>query len=73
MTFVASGLPNGTNWTVTDAGQAHPSLNGTVSFALGNGTHTFRIGAVSGYVHSAVPTSARVLGGPVVVLVTFRT
>ncbi len=72
VTFTESGLPNGTAWSVTIAGVTHNSTTPSITFELGNGTHAFRIGAITGYVHFALPTSARVLGGPAAVVVTFR-
>ncbi len=72
VTFTETGLPNGTAWSVTIAGVTHNSTAPSITFELGNGTHPFRIGAITGYVHSALPTSARVLGGPATVTVTFR-
>jgi hypothetical protein len=72
VSFVESGLPSGTNWSVSVAGITHVSNNSTITFALGNGTHYYRIGAIIGYTHSGSPTAARVVGGPAVVTVTFR-
>lgn len=70
--FTETGLPSGTNWSVTVGGVTESSTSPTITFALGNGTHAYRIGAIVGYVRSASPTAARVLGGAAYVAVTFR-
>jgi YVTN family beta-propeller protein len=56
--FNESGLPSGTNWSVTLAGVQRSSTSGTVSFVETNNTYTFTVGAVAGY--SASPSSGKV-------------
>jgi hypothetical protein len=72
VTFFETGLPTGTDWSVTVAGVVQYSTNSTITFELGNGTHWYRIGAIVGFLHSSTPNPVRVVGGPAIVSVTFR-
>jgi len=72
VTFAETGLPAGTNWRVTVAGVVEHSTSSTIVFELGNGTHAYHIGSVTGYIHSSAPSRARVSGGPAAVSVTYR-
>jgi YVTN family beta-propeller protein len=56
--FTASGLPNGTAWSVNVGGGVRNSSTSIVGFNLTNGTYTFNVGPVAGY--SAVPGSGTV-------------
>jgi len=70
--FTETGLPNGTEWSITVQGIKHSSTTDTINFSEPNGTYSFRIGAETGYSHAGSPTSVKVTGGPVNVTVTFR-
>jgi len=58
--FTESGLPAGTNWSVTLGGSELSSATPTITFTEPNGTYAYNVWPVSGY--SAVPAS----GGAVV-------
>ena len=49
LTFVETGLPNGTNWSVKIAGKAVSSTSPNVTFVKPNGTYAYTIGGVPGY------------------------
>ena len=57
--FNATGLPNGSRWTVTVAGEteSNDTIRGAASdsFTLPNGTFAYRIIGVAGYEERAVP------------------
>jgi hypothetical protein len=72
VTFVESGLPSGTSWSVTLKGNTHTSSTSTIAFSEPNGTYGFKIGSETGYVHVAVPAGAKVKGAPVTITVTFK-
>jgi len=44
-----SGLPSGTNWTVTLGGAAQSSVGPTIVFDETNGSYEFRLGPISGF------------------------
>ncbi len=49
VTFTESGLPSGTTWTVTVAGNAENSSGSTITFQLQNGTYPYVISDVPGW------------------------
>lgn len=49
VTFTEQGLPSGTTWTVTLNRVEHGSTTPTISFAEPNGTYSFSVGTVAGY------------------------
>jgi hypothetical protein len=55
VTFTESGLPSGTNWSVTFKGFQKSSTATSIGFLAPNGSYTFTVGAVSGY--NATPAS----------------
>jgi hypothetical protein len=55
VTFTETGLPSGTNWSVTLNGVAKSSLTSTIVFTKANGSYAFTVVAVSGY--DATPAS----------------
>jgi thermopsin len=72
LTFTESGLPNGSNWSVTLGGVTGYSDGGmVVSFQEANNSYTYQIGARSGY--SATPSTGVITlsGAAKNVLVTF--
>jgi YVTN family beta-propeller protein len=57
-TFTETGLPSGTNWSVTLNGTIQSSATGAITFSEPNGTISFSVGTVSGY--SASPSSGSI-------------
>jgi YVTN family beta-propeller protein len=49
VSFTESGLPAGTNWTVTLNGISNTSAGSTIGFAEPNGTYNYTIGGVAGW------------------------
>ena len=72
VTFIASGLPNGTPWSVTFAGSENTSTGTTITYVSPNGSFPFTVGIPPGY--SADPASGRVIvnGGPTGQGIAFR-
>ena len=71
LTFTESGLPGGTTWSITSNERTLGSTTDTITFALGNGTYTYRLNTVPGYRASSANGSITVSGAPVKVRVTF--
>jgi hypothetical protein len=72
ITFVETGLPTGTWWSVHVGGWILSGTGSNMSFELRNGTYAFRIATIPGYSSSAAPNPVRVTGGSATVTVTFR-
>ena len=49
VTFHETGLPNGVNWSVSQATSTKYSVNNTISFLEPNGSYNFIMGKVNGY------------------------
>ncbi|HEY6238517.1 MAG TPA: hypothetical protein VIZ68_04965, partial [Thermoplasmata archaeon] len=49
LTFEESGLPMGTNWSVTLDGRVDGSTSGTIPVVVGEGIHTYSVGTVAGF------------------------
>jgi hypothetical protein len=78
VTFVAYGLPAGTNWTVTVNGSTQTTsvgaVNGTVTFPqVANGTSPYSIGPLAGWSQSSVryQGSLTVSAAPISVIITY--
>ena len=77
VSFQASGLPDGTVWTVELAGNLEANLSesgtGVVSFSQPNGTYSYVLTGTSGYHENSVPYSGSVTvqGGPAAIDVDF--
>ena len=56
--FSETGLPAGTNWSVTVGTTTYTSTGSTISFTETNGTYTYTVGSVTGY--TATPSSGSV-------------
>ncbi|MGP8159398.1 MAG: hypothetical protein ACLPWO_07340 [Thermoplasmata archaeon] len=52
VTFTETGLPLGTNWTVTLNDTSNASTTYNITFTEPNGTYPFSVGSVAGYVAS---------------------
>ncbi len=73
VTFTESGLPPGTEWSVSIHSQTHSSTSVSMTFQLPNGTYrNFVIHAVRGYTATASPRPLQVDSGPATVSVTFE-
>lgn len=62
LTFTETGLPAGTNWSITIGSSTVSSTTATISFSEPNGTYTFTVGSVSGYSPNATTGSATING-----------
>ena len=71
VTFAQSGLPSGTNWSVTLNGAPSRSTGPTIAFTEANGTYSFTIGSVAGYAASPRSGTVAVNGASVSLSVTF--
>jgi hypothetical protein len=69
--FGESGLPNGTDWSVTFGGLLLSSSNASLPFEVQNGTYSFLVGAVPGYLVSPRTGNVTVVGSDVDVNVSF--
>lgn len=65
VTFVESGLPSETTWTVTVGNTTLNSTAGSISFAEPNGTFSYSVGAVPGYTVTPQTGSVMVSGSSV--------
>ena len=63
VTFNESGLPAGTTWSVTLNGSTMSSTTNTASFTEANGTYSYSIGSVSGYMVSPSSGTVTINGG----------
>ena len=71
VTFSETGLPAGTAWTVTMNGQTVASTGGALPFSEPNGTYTYAVGAIRGYVPSPSSGSVTVNGVPQAISIVF--
>ena len=60
VTFTQTGLPAGTNWSVTVNGTTHSSTSNTITFSESNGTYGYEIADVSGWHQTTLPYSGSV-------------
>ena len=71
LTFTETGLPAGTNWSVTVASVPMSSTTSSIVFNEPNGTYVYTIGGVPGYTASPRTGSKVIAGAAVVVPVLF--
>ena len=71
LTFVGTGFPSGTSWSVTLNGSTKESTGNTIAFTEPNGTYPFTVGTVSGYTASPSSGTVNVRGAAESQLVTF--
>ncbi len=64
VSFSESGLPGGANWSVTLGGVLSRGTAPTIAFSEPNGSYTFTVGTVSGYVANLSGGTVTVAGGP---------
>lgn len=76
ISFIERGLPSGTNWSVTLNGQTLKNTtsgtSGTIVFYEGSGHWSYKIGLETGYTHVGTPGAAKVIAGPITIMITFR-
>ncbi len=71
ISFTESGLPAGTNWSVSLGYSTLHSTLGTVTFSEPNGTYNYSIGAVAGYMPAPAGGSITVRNASAAVKVDF--
>ncbi len=71
VTFIETGLPSGTSWSVTFNGTTLSSTTNTISFTAANGTYSYSIGSISDYKVSPSSVSITVNGKNVSQSITF--
>lgn len=71
VSFDESGLPSGTSWSVSVSGASQSSTVSNLSFSEPNGSHSFSVGSVSGYIAHPSSGSVTVAGTAVVVVIDF--
>ncbi len=62
LTFTETGLPTGTNWSVTANGTVHYATTSTITFTFPNATYAYTVGSVSGYDANRTTSSVTVNG-----------
>ena len=70
ISFAESGLPSGTTWSVTLAGSTQ-SATGSIAFTEPNGTYSYTVGSISGYVATPSSGTVAVSGSAVTVTIAF--
>jgi YVTN family beta-propeller protein len=71
VTFAETGLPSGTNWSVTLGGAPQASKTATITFDEPNDTYSFSVGPVTGYAVNLSAGSVAVNGAAIQRSVTF--
>lgn len=71
VTFSESGLPTGSNWTVTLNGTLRYATSGSIVFTMGDGTYNYTVGAPHGYFATPANGNATVNGHPVAKSIVF--
>jgi YVTN family beta-propeller protein len=71
VTFAETGLRNGRTWSVTFGASTINSTNPTISFRVINGSYSFHISNVSGYLLSPTTGVIKVNGSSITKTVTF--
>lgn len=72
VTFVGTGLPANTSWSLTFAGKTYKaSAPAAVNTSVQNGSYAFQLTSVTGYVEWPSQGTVYVTGGPVTVTIVF--
>jgi thermopsin len=72
VTFQGINVPGGTGWSVRiDGTMTHSSTSAPLSFALGNGTHTYAVDVAYAYVSTPSSGTFQVRGQPILIQVSF--
>jgi YVTN family beta-propeller protein len=64
VTFTEGGLPPGTSWAVTLNGTRLSGTENLAFWAVRNGSYSFSVGSVAGYIANRTSGKVRVQGGP---------
>ena len=71
VTFTASGLSSGTNWTVAFGSQSRSSTTATIVFSEPNGTYQYSTASIAGYRIASGSGSLKVHGVPTGATIAF--
>jgi DNA-binding beta-propeller fold protein YncE len=71
VTFMETGLPTGTDWSVTFNGVPGSSSTNAISFSAPNGGYSYTVGAVTGFSSAPSSGAVTVASGPQTVTITF--
>jgi len=71
VTFVASGLPPSTNWSMDLNGSLLATIGSTIQYAEPNGTYLFQVPTVTGYIVAPLSGGLTVAGANVQQTLTF--
>jgi YVTN family beta-propeller protein len=71
VTFVESGLPSGTNWSLTLNGTEGSSTTDSIQFSEPDGAYAYAIGSVAGYTSNLTSGQVTVIGTALRESVTF--
>ena len=69
--FTESGLPSGTQWSVTMNGNSVSSSNQTAAFAVTNGSYSYSVSSVNGYSLNRASGTVNVSGSGVTLSMTY--
>ena len=69
--FTETGLPSGTNWSITVNGATDSSSASTIPVLLPTGSYNFTVGPVTGYVAASSSGSVSLNGAPVSTTIPF--
>jgi hypothetical protein len=69
--FHEAGLPTGTPWTVTLSGLSRTARQASMAFVAPNGSYSYRVGRVAGYVATPTQGNLTVRGAGIVQDITF--
>ncbi len=73
VSFVESGLPSETSWSVTLNGTASSTTSSTILFAVANGTYPWSVGSVAGYTANVTAGTVVVEGSAVTIDISWST
>ena len=71
LTFTESGLPSGTSWSLQLNGNTISTTSSSMTFTEPDGSYSYSIGSISGYVVSPSSGTATINGGSSTVSVTY--
>ncbi len=71
VTFNETGLPGGTNWSVALGGTDLSSTGSSIQFSETNGSYSYTVGSVPGYVASPLSGNVTVNGAPQSLTIAF--
>ncbi|MGP8145452.1 MAG: protease pro-enzyme activation domain-containing protein [Thermoplasmata archaeon] len=71
VTFSETGLPSGMSWSVTLGGTVRSSTGTTIAFTVANGTYSYTVAVIPGYLTNHPIGSVTVNGAPVLVALSF--